>query len=88
MEVDLHGLMPSTALKRVAQALHMARVKGATELFIITGRGLGNHAQEPVLREKVEKWLRGPEGRRAGAGTFERRNKGGALLVKVGTSNR
>lgn len=84
MELDLHGLMPSTALKRVAQALHTARVRGSKDLLVITGRGLGNHAQEPVLRKMVEKWLKSPEGRRAGAGTFERRNQGGALLVKVG----
>ena len=52
-------------------------------MLVITGRGLGNAAQEPILRQKVEQWLRGKEGQRAGAREFQRTNKGGALLVKV-----
>lgn len=80
---DLHGLRPEQALKRVAQLLHQARVQGAPEVEIITGRGLGNAQASPVLRTRVEAWLLGPEGRRHGALSFQRQAKGGALRVKV-----
>ena len=51
---------------------------------MVTGRGMGNREQRPILRERVEAWLRGPEGRRAGVRHVERRAKGGALLVRLG----
>jgi DNA-nicking Smr family endonuclease len=63
--------------------LHQARVQGAPEVEIITGRGLGNAQASPVLRTRVEAWLLGPEGRRNGALSFQRQAKGGALRVKV-----
>ena len=39
--------------------------------------------QKPILRGKVEAWLRGPEGRRAGALRHVVVAKGGALDVTV-----
>ena len=83
-EVDLHGLRPGDALRRLAQALHTGRVRGASEVLVITGRGVGNHAQAPVLRTRVEAWLRGPEGTRLGVRGFRRTAQGGALLVQLG----
>lgn len=83
MEVDLHGARPEEALRRLARALHTARMRRASELLVITGRGLGNATQKPVLRNRVEEWLRGPEGKRAGARGFTRQAKGGALLVRL-----
>lgn len=83
-QVDLHGLRPEAALSRLGQGLHAARVRGADEALVITGRGWGNRDREPVLRARVEAWLRGPEGRRAGVRHVERRAKGGALLVRLG----
>lgn len=80
---DLHGLRPEQALKRVAQVLHQARVQGAAEVEIITGRGLGNAQMSPVLRTRVEAWLLSAEGRRHGALSFQRQAKGGALRVRV-----
>jgi DNA-nicking Smr family endonuclease len=61
-EVDLHGLHVDQALRRVAQALHAARVRRRRVLLVITGAGWGNADGKPVLRPKVEAWLRGPEG--------------------------
>jgi len=83
-EVDLHGLRPEEALRRLSQALHTARVRGADRLVVITGRGLGNHAQEPILRKRIEAWLQGEEGRRAGARGFQVVARGGALEVTLG----
>ena len=50
---------------------------------MITGRGWGNLQQKPVLRPKVETWLRSPEGRRLGVIDFTEHSQGGALLVRL-----
>ena len=82
--MDLHGLRPEEALRRLSQALHAARVGRASRLLVITGRGWGNLRQEPVLRPRVEAWLEGPEGRRQGVRAFRVVAKGGALEVELG----
>ena len=81
--VDLHDLRPDAALRRLAQALHTARLQGATGLLVITGKGLGNRAQKPVLRGQVENWLRGPEGKALGVRGLDRARSGGALEVHL-----
>ena len=80
-EVDLHGLSVERALRRVAQALHAARVRGLDRLLVITGAGWGNPDGKPVLRPRVEAWLRGPEGRSAGVKDVRRVHRDGALEV-------
>ena len=82
--VDLHGLRPDLALRRLAQELHAVRVRGAPGLLVITGRGWGNLEQKPVLRKKVEGWLRGPDGRGYGVRDVRVVAKGGALEVHLG----
>lgn len=82
--VDLHGLTVERALRRVAQELHAARVRGRTRLLLVTGAGWGNPDQKPVLRPRVEAWLRGPEGRAAGVKDVRRAHKDGALEVLLG----
>lgn len=52
-------------------------------VLVITGRGFGNAAQTPVLRLKVETFLRGPDGSRLGVASFELAARGGALLVTL-----
>ena len=83
-EVDLHGLSVEQALRRIAQALHAARVRRQPRLLVITGAGWGNPDQKPVLRPAVEAWLRGPEGRALGVKDVQRTHKGGALDVRLG----
>lgn len=82
-EIDLHGLPPAAALRRLGQELHAARVRGAASVLVIPGRGLGNRSGEPVLRGIVEGWLRGEEGRRLGVRSFQRTHRGGALEVRL-----
>lgn len=82
-EVDLHGLAPAAALRRLGRELHAARTRRHAELVVITGQGLGNALQQPILRTKVEAWLAGPEGRRLGVRGFERVHRGGALRVRL-----
>lgn len=79
--VDLHRLTVEQALRRLTQELHAARVRGLRRLLVITGAGWGNPDQKPVLRPRVEAWLRGPEGRAAGVKDVRRVHKGGALDV-------
>lgn len=84
--IDLHSLRPEMALKRLEQGLHTARAAGSPQAMVITGRGIGNRLGQPVLRDKVENWLRGPSGKRMGVTSFVRASKGGALLVELGKS--
>lgn len=81
--VDLHGLTVEQGLRRVAQALHAARVRRLTRLLVVTGAGWGNPDQKPVLRPRIEAWLRGPEGRAMGVKDVRRVSKGGALDVRL-----
>lgn len=80
-EVDLHGLKVEQALRRVAQALHAARVRGRSRLLVVTGAGWGNADGKPVLRPRIEAWLRGPEGRSLGVKDVRRVHRDGALEV-------
>ncbi len=82
-EIDLHGVTPEGALRRLSQELHAARVRGDKRVLVITGRGLGNERGEPVLRGQVERWLAGPHGKRLGVHSFERQSRGGALEVEL-----
>jgi DNA-nicking Smr family endonuclease len=82
-EVDLHGLHPEQAVKRLEMALHTARIQGSERLTVITGRGLGNAKQTPVLRKRVEAWL-AAEGGRYGATRWQPISRGGALDVRFG----
>jgi len=82
--VDLHGLKVEQALRRLAQALHAARVRGLRRLLVVTGAGWGSPDGKPVLRPRVEAWLRGPEGRAQGVLDVQRANRGGALDVRLG----
>ena len=38
---------------------------------------------ETLLRQKVERWLRGPDGRQAGARGFRVTSRGGALEIEI-----
>jgi len=82
--VDLHGLSPEEAERRLAQALHAARVRGLRELRVVTGRGWGNLRQEPLLRRRIEQFLAGPAGARYGVRSVRVAAKGGALDLVLG----
>lgn len=79
---------PEHALRRLARELHACRMRRQTRLLVITGRGFGNRTQQPILRPRVEAWLRGAEGIRHGVADFELHSRGGALLVHLRAAGR
>ena len=82
-QVDLHGMSREAAQRAVERALHAARVRGDAQVLLITGRGYGNKLQQPVLRNHIEAWLRGPEGRARGVRALRVVSRGGALEVDL-----
>lgn len=82
-QVDLHGLPPDRALRALSRELHGARLRRIETVLVITGKGWGNREQKPVLREKVEAWLRGADGARLGVDSVRVEDHGGALRVHL-----
>jgi DNA-nicking Smr family endonuclease len=57
-ELDLHGLVVSEARQAVAGFLQQCRDRGVRCVRIIHGKGLGSRHKAPVLKHKVNHWLR------------------------------
>ena len=81
--IDLHGCSRPEAVRRLTRELHACRVRRLSALLVITGQGHGNRDREPVLRDHIEAWLRGPDARGLGILGFERTHRGGALAVRL-----
>ena len=56
-ELDLHGLRRDEARERVREFLHSASRRGLRCVRIVHGKGLGSPGREPVLKDKVRRWL-------------------------------
>ena len=84
-EIDLHRLTAGQALAALEAELAYCRSGRVSPLIVITGRGSHSPGGQPVLRPKVEAWLRGPEGRAYGAVEIREapRSGGGALWVRL-----
>ena len=82
-EIDLHGLPPERALRKLGQELHACRLRRMQYVLVITGRGWGNLQQKPVLRPMVEEWLRGEHGQRLGVLGYRVTARGGALILEL-----
>jgi DNA-nicking Smr family endonuclease len=57
-ELDLHGRTALEARELVGQFLHNARINNKRCVRIIHGKGLSSLAKLPVLKVKVNSWLR------------------------------
>lgn len=57
-ELDLHGLRVVEARQALSQFLHHSRLAKRQCVRIIHGKGNGSHRQQPVLKGKVNHWLR------------------------------
>lgn len=56
-ELDLHGLRTDEARERTATFLREAQLKGLRCVRIVHGKGLGSPGRQPVLKDKVKRWL-------------------------------
>ena len=56
--LDLHGLRVTEARQVLGQFLAYARHQRLRVVQIIHGKGYGSHGQQPILKQKVNQWLR------------------------------
>jgi DNA-nicking Smr family endonuclease len=58
MEIDLHGMTTAIAKQAVTEFLTTARNAGHSCVRIVHGKGNGSRAKQPVLKGKLDHWLR------------------------------
>ncbi len=56
--LDLHGLRVAEARTTLARFLAYARHQRLRVVHIIHGKGYGSRGQQPILKQKVNQWLR------------------------------
>ena len=56
-ELDLHGLRTDEARVQVSGFLRDTQIKGLRCVRIVHGKGLGSPGRQPVLKDKVKRWL-------------------------------
>lgn len=56
-ELDLHGLRTEEARVQTSAFLRDAQIKGLRCVRIVHGKGLGSPGKQPVLKDKVKRWL-------------------------------
>ncbi len=57
-QLDLHGLTIPEARHALAGFLHTSQARGAQCVVIIHGKGYGSQHKQPILKNKVNGWLR------------------------------
>ena len=57
-EVDLHGLNSADARQALKEFIEDSLVRGHTCIRVVHGKGLGSGHGGPVLKRKVDQWLR------------------------------
>jgi DNA-nicking Smr family endonuclease len=58
MQLDLHGMTVTEARTALSHFLAQCRASNASCVRIIHGKGLGSRHQQPILKAKVNTWLR------------------------------
>jgi DNA-nicking Smr family endonuclease len=56
-ELDLHGMRTDEAREQTSGFLRDAQLKGLRCVRIVHGKGLGSPGRQPVLKDKVKRWL-------------------------------
>jgi len=56
-ELDLHGMRTDEAREQMSAFLRDAQLKGLRCVRIVHGKGLGSPGRQPVLKDKVKRWL-------------------------------
>ena len=57
-EIDLHGMTVAEAKPRLSEFIERCARDGKLCVRIVHGKGLGSGARGPVLKQKVNRWLR------------------------------
>ena len=57
-EIDLHGMTVSEAKPRLAEFIETCAREGKRCVRVVHGKGLGSGHRGPVLKQKVNRWLR------------------------------
>jgi DNA-nicking Smr family endonuclease len=57
-ETDLHGMTVAEAREALREFLEESRARGCTCVRIVHGKGRGSGTRGPVLKRKVDHWLR------------------------------
>ena len=57
-EIDLHGMTAAEAKPRLLEFLESCVRDGKLCVRVVHGKGLGSGARGPVLKQKVNRWLR------------------------------
>ncbi len=57
-EIDLHGMTVAEAKPRLAEFIESCAREGRLCVRVVHGKGLGSGARGPVLKQKVNRWLR------------------------------
>jgi DNA-nicking Smr family endonuclease len=56
-EIDLHGLTRDAARERLVAFLREAHRRGQRCVRVVHGKGNGSPGRQPVLKDKVQRWL-------------------------------
>lgn len=57
-EIDLHGMTADEAKFALREFIHDSCLRGFTCVRVVHGKGLGSGERGPVLKRKVDHWLR------------------------------
>ncbi len=57
-EIDLHGMTVAEAKPRLAEFIESCAREGKLCVRVVHGKGLGSGTRGPVLKHKVNRWLR------------------------------
>jgi DNA-nicking Smr family endonuclease len=57
-EIDLHGMTVAEAKPRLLEFIESCARDGKLCIRVVHGKGLGSGARGPVLKQKVNRWLR------------------------------
>lgn len=56
-QIDLHGLRREEAREHLGEFIHMAARSGLRCVRVVHGKGNGSPGREPILKQRVRRWL-------------------------------
>ena len=80
-EIDLHGMTVAEAKPRLSEFIESCAREGKLCVRVVHGKGRGSGARGPVLKQKVNRWLRQWDAVLAFVSTRQVRGGTGAIYV-------